>query len=215
MTALTSRRGFFVTTGAALLVGAGVLGGAQAAGASVDPAKPPLDVRVENVSGNTVTLAWTPPANNNFWWIYIYDNDTKEFITDAGKSGATLKRLRSGTTHKLTAIYGEFTDDPKNPGPNFSESAPSVSVQVALPASSDITPPTAPGNVRSEPQGDGSSFLTKWDPSTDDVTPQNKIQYDIVNWTGFTELYGGTSGTADWASASVRAVDVAGNRSAG
>ncbi|GAB3426298.1 fibronectin type III domain-containing protein [Flindersiella endophytica] len=211
---MLNRRGFFVTTGAALLAGAAALGTAPAALANVDPSKPPLDVRVARVSGNTVTLAWTPPANNNFWWIYIYDNDAKEFITDAGKSEATLQRLRSGTTHTFTAIYGEFTDDPKNSGPNFLESAPSAPVEVTLPPSTDTTAPTTPGRVRREATGDGTVFLTTWDPSTDDVTPQAEIQYDIVNWTGFTEFYGGTSGTTDWGASSVRAVDEAGNRSA-
>ncbi|MEQ7009302.1 hypothetical protein ABN028_24285 [Actinopolymorpha sp. B17G11] len=33
-----------------------------------------------------------------------------------GEARATLKRLRSGTTHTFTAIYGEFTDDPKFAG---------------------------------------------------------------------------------------------------
>lgn len=214
---LTKRKEFLATTGAALLAAAAVLGSAQAARANVDPSKPPLNVRVASVSGNTVTLAWTPPANNNFWWIYIYDNDAKEFITDAGQSGATLKRLRSGATHTFTAIYGDFTSDPKDTGvnsDNFSESAPSAPVKVTLSASSDTTPPTVPGNVREEPQGDGTVFLTKWDPSTDNVTPQDKIQYDVVNWTGFTQFYGATSGTTDWESASVRAIDEAGNRSA-
>ncbi|MGW5365134.1 fibronectin type III domain-containing protein [Actinopolymorpha pittospori] len=211
---MIGRRKFLVTTSTALPAGATVLGGGQTAQASVDPSKPPLNVRVASVSGNTVTLTWTPPANNNFWWIYIYDNDAKEFIIDAGKSGATLKRLRSGTTHTFTAIYGEFTDDPKHPGPNFNVSAPSAPVQVTLRANSDTRPPAVPGHVRSEPQGDGSSFLTTWDPSTDDVTPQARIQYDVVNWTGFTQFYGATSGTTDWGPAGVRAVDEAGNRSA-
>jgi hypothetical protein len=211
---LINRRGLLLTTGATLLAGVAALGNAQAAQAGIDPSKPPLDVRVASVSGNDVTLAWTPPAGNNFWWIYIYDNDAKELITDAGKGGFTLERLRSGTTHTFTAIYGDFTSDPKNPGPNFSVSAPSAPVRVTLPARSDTRPPTVPGRVRSEPRGDGTVFVTAWDPSTDDVTPQAKIQYDIVSWTGFTSWYGGESGTTDWGAVNVRAVDEAGNRSA-
>lgn len=38
------------------------------------------------------TITQTSPG----WWIYIYDNGVKEFITDIGKTGATLKRLRPG-----------------------------------------------------------------------------------------------------------------------
>lgn len=212
MTRTRNRTALLATTGTALLA---MVGTTTAAHAQTDPSKPPLNVRVASVSGNTVTLAWTRPADNPQWWIYIYDNNAKEFITDIGKSGATLKRLRSGTTHTFTVIYGDFTDDPKDTGVNsgnFNESAPSAPVQVTLPASSDTTPPTAPGHVRTEAQGDGTVFVTKWDPSTDNVTPQDKIQYDAVNWTGFTSFYGATSGTADWGGA-IRAVDEAGNRS--
>jgi hypothetical protein len=180
----------------------------------VDSSKRPLDVRVDDVSGNTVTLAWTAPASGvgHGLWIYLYDNDAKEFITHASNSGATLKRLRSGTTYTFTAIWGDFTSDPQNPGPNFSVSAPSAPVQVTLAARPDTTPPTAPGNVRTVPVVDGTVFVTEWDPSTDDVTPQDRIQYDSINWTGFTDFYGATSGTQEWGS--IRAVDEAGNRSA-
>jgi ABC-type sugar transport system substrate-binding protein len=93
---LTGRRGFLVTAGSALLSAAAVLGSSPAAQAATDPSKPPLNVRVANVSRNTVTLAWEPPPNQPGWWIYIYDNGVKEFITDIGKTGATLKRLRPG-----------------------------------------------------------------------------------------------------------------------
>jgi hypothetical protein len=211
--AWTHGRRLLVMTGAALLTGAAFLGTVQPAQANVDPSKPPLDVRITRVNGNTVTLAWNRPANNLSWWIYVYDNNAEEFITDIEQSGATLKRLQSGTTHSFTVIYGDFTEDPAGSGPNFNESAPSALIQVTLPANSDTTPPTAPDNISNEPQGDGSWFLTKWDPSTDDVTPQSKIQYDIINWTGFTQFYGATSGTRDWQASNIRAVDEAGNRS--
>lgn len=206
-----NRRGFFVTAGATLLAGAAALGNAPVAQAGVDPSKRPLDVRVASVSGNTVTLAWTSPApDSHGLWVYIYDNDAKEFITTARSSGATLERLRSGTTHTFTAIWGDFTDDPKNPGPNFSVSAESAPVSVTLPPSSDTTPPTTP-NARTEVRGDGTVFVTVWDPSTDDVTPQDEIQYDALSWTGFTSIYGVTSGESEWHG--IRAVDEAGNRS--
>lgn len=220
MPSTLDRREFIAITGAALLGGATVLGSAQSAHAetaprSTDPSKPPLTVQVASVSGNTITLAWEPPANNNaFWWFYVYDNGAKESIIGTGSagtpSGATLKRLRSGVTHEFTVTYGDFI----GLGDAAQISAPSSPVQVGLPASSDTSPPTTPANARRELQADGCSFLTKWDPSTDDVTPQDQLKYDFVSWVGFTQEYGATSGTSDMSSGSVRAVDAAGNRSA-
>lgn len=211
-------------TGAVLLAGAGVLGSAGDARAqtaaprtalprTTDPSKPPLDVRVADVSGNTVTLAWDPPANNDFWWFYVYDNGAKEAVVGTGETTPTeitMKRLRPGMTHEFTMIYGEFI----GLGDSAKLSAPSNPVRVSIPASSDTTPPTVPGNARLVPTGDGTVFLLEWDPSTDDVTPQDQIQYDFVDWTGFTNIYGVTNGEEFYGSGSVRAVDLAGNRSA-
>lgn len=221
MASTLNRRGFIAISGGALLGGAGLLGGTQSAVAATatpqttDPTKEPLTVHVANVSGNTVTLAWDPPVDNgNFWWFYVYDNGAKELIVGTGSdgtpAGATLKRLRSGVTHEFTATYGDFIGI----GDSAQISAPSAPVQVTLSASADTTPPTTPANARRELQPDGCSFLTKWDPSTDDVTPQDQLQYDFVSWVGFTQQYDAVSGTADMSSGSVRAVDAAGNRSA-
>ncbi len=207
------RRRFLVMTGVALVVCAGLLGSAGTARAATDPTKPPLAVQIADVSGNTVTLAWDPPANNNFWWFYVYDNGAKEAVVGTGAAtptGITLKRLRSGTTHEFTVIYGEFI----GLGDSANLSAPSAAVRVTLAADSDTTPPTAPPNARHELQPDGCSFLTTWDPSTDDVTPQDQLQYDFVDWTGFTLAYGLQPGRFDMSAGSVRAVDAAGNRSA-
>jgi hypothetical protein len=65
-------------------------------------------------------------------------------------------------------------------------------VRVTLPGGSDITPPTTP-NVRTEVLVDGCTFVTVWDPSSDDVTAQDKIRYDAVDWTGFIPPRGVTS----------------------
>lgn len=67
--------------------------------------------------------------------------------------------------------------------------------------------------ARCEIQADGCSFLTKWDQSTDEATPQDQLQYDFVDWTGLTNVYDLTSGTTGMGAGGVPAVDVAGNRS--
>jgi len=219
------RKRFVIMAGCALLGGApGVLGSAGPARADTtaqftDPTKPALHVRVANVSGNTITLAWDPPASNE-WWFYVYDNGNKEFIVGASlagaPTGATLKRLKSGQTHEFTVTYGEFIGI----GDSARISVPSAPVRVTLPPNIDTTPPTTPGNLVGDPQPDGCrflpdgcSFVAKWDPSTDDVTPQDELQYDFITWVGFTLEYDVQSDTLDLGSGTVRAVDAAGNRS--
>ena len=223
---ISDRRRFVITAGCALVGGApGVLASAGLARADTtaqftDPTKPALHVRVANVSGNTVTLAWDPPASNESWWFYVYDNGNKEFIvgtSGAGApTGATLKRLKSGQTHEFTVTYGEFIGT----GDSAKISAPSAPVRVTLPSNVDRTPPTTPGHLVSHPQPDGCRFLpdgcfffARWDPSTDDVTPQDELQYDFITWVGFTLVYGVQSDTLNLGSGTVRAVDAAGNRS--
>lgn len=213
--AVTGRRGFLVASGSALLGATAMLGSPLAAGAAratTDPSKPPLDVRIANVSGNTITLAWNQPPDHMF--TYVYDNNAPEYFFGGYLStGVTLKRMQSGMTHTFTVVYGDpYYGDPRNAPPDFSFSPPSAPVQVTLAPSSDTTPPTPPTNVRDTTTGDGTEFVTEWDPSTDDVTPQDQIQYDVLGY-GFTTAYGVTSpaqGTAD----GIRAVDLAGNRSA-
>jgi hypothetical protein len=219
-------RKFVITAGCALLGGAsGVLGSAALARADTtaqftDPTKPRLHVRVANVSDNTITLAWDPPASNESWWFYVYDNGNKEFIVGTSlagaPTGATLKRLKSGQTHAFTVTYGDFIGI----GDSARISAPSAPVRVTLPPNVDTTPPTTPGNLVSDPQPDGCrflpdgcSFLAKWAPSTDDVTPQDELQYDFITWVGFTLVYDVQPDTFDLGSGTVRAVDAAGNRS--
>ncbi|GAA5025734.1 fibronectin type III domain-containing protein [Actinopolymorpha pittospori] len=212
------RRGFIVKTGAALIGGIGILGTGQAAQASTassvnaagDSSLPPLAVRLANQSGNTITLAWDPPPNYDLkaYTITVSDNGTGECF--GAKSGVTMKRLRSGMTHELTVVYKE------NPviNPNPQTSAPSQPVRVALPPAADTVPPAAPMNARVVFDPNIISWNLFWDESTDDVTPQADLQYDIVFDNGLSS-YDVPMGQSVYAeSGFIRAVDSAGNRSA-
>jgi hypothetical protein len=156
------RTGFLVITGVVLVGGAGLssrAGAARAATAprSTDSTKPPLNVRVTGVAGNTITLAWDSPVNNDWWWFYLPDNGDEECAIGTGSAGTP-----TGTAHSFTVIYGEFI----GPGGSARLSATSAPVRITLPANADATPPTAPRNARREVQADGCSFLTEWDPQS-------------------------------------------------
>ena len=84
----------------------------------------------------------------------------------------------------------------------------------------DVTPPTTPTNLSESHWGDGEIHLT-WTQSTDEVTPQGFIKYevyvndvlsDITVGSGFSIVY--SPGTGNLVTITVIAVDTAGNASA-
>ena len=96
----------------------------------------------------------------------------------------------------------------------------SNALTVALPASSDVTAPTAPTNLTAEDFNDFcGSVILRWGQSTDNVDPQSALEYEIyrngvffslVTGTGTAGVYAG-DGTSTW---TVKAVDRSGNTSA-
>lgn len=213
------RRGFLALTGAVLLGGAGaaaITGPAAAStGGLFDPSKHTLNVRVAAVNGTDVTLAWDnpPPEDIEGWRFFAHDNGRAEFTFSNHlqiPTSVTLKRMQSGINHDFTVRFRRAGD---HQGDNFSPF--STPVRVSLPASSDTTPPTAPPNAHQVFDPELYELTSFWDPSTDNVTPQADIQYDLVNYSdGITFHYDAVSPVTAWLSGTmVRAVDAAGNRS--
>ncbi|MET9021910.1 hypothetical protein ABZV93_18160 [Actinopolymorpha sp. NPDC004070] len=212
------RRGFLATTGAALVGGIGILGTARAPHASTassvntagDVTLPPLTVRLASQSGNTITLAWDEPPNyeQHSYAIIVSDNGTGECF--GARTGVTMKRLKSGMTHELTVVYKEIPTIDPNP----QTSAPSQPIRITLPRTADTTPPSTPTNAHVVYDPNIISFNLYWDKSTDDVTPQTDLQYDIVYDNGLSSYDVPMGQSVYNESGFIRAVDAAGNRSA-
>src|SRR4030095_7023736 len=98
-------------------------------------------------------------------------------------TSTTIYLLQPETTYTFTAQARD------NAG-NWSPLSAPFAVTTTAPDPSDTTPPTAPSGLWGGPYADGSvEFLLNWTPSTDNVTPQQYIVYDLyINgvWTGVT-----------------------------
>ena len=134
------------------------------------PPTPPV-LSAPSVGPTHISLSWTPPANGapSFrYWIY---RDGVEIITWYQQSSITFYNEAPGTTHTYTVKVRTGTG-------LFSAHSNAVTVTTPLPDPNDHTPPSTPTNLGEMHFGDAEFWLS-WTESTDDVTPQDFIRYDV------------------------------------
>jgi chitodextrinase len=165
------------------------------------------------------------PSQVRLTWNRVED-DTSEFVTYRifagsiqdtqhlnwyGETDVVLRHLTPSTTYTFTV---KALDQDGN-------ASTSNAVTLRTQASSDVTPPTAPTNVRIVGSFGCPEFFVGWTQSTDDTDPQYSIEYEIyVNGVlsplavsaGVDQdfVYATTSGANTF---TVKAVDQAGNTS--
>jgi len=160
-----------------------------------------------------VSLSWTPAEEDGpyvTYGVFINGNSTSFGGPD---TSATITGLEPGTTYTFAV---QARDNWQNLSP-FSNLV-TVTTEPADP--NDTTPPTTPANLTDNGMTfeDGETWLF-WEQSTDDVTPQSLVQYEVyangvldhtLVGRGSTVLYGavGIINTFE-----VIAVDEASNRS--
>jgi chitodextrinase len=159
-----------------------------------------------------ISLAWTVPQNAAppvHYWLY---QDGVEIMTWVQTTSHTFYLLSPGTTHTYTVRARAGNGQ-------FSAHSNAVTVTTPAPDPNDHTPPTAPTNLSEEDFGDAEFWLS-WTESTDNVTPQDFIRYDVyVNGvlsdvlvgTGARSINYGNFGAVN--TVEVIAVDEAGNES--
>jgi len=169
---------------------------------------------VTDIGPTHVSLSWTPAEEDGpyvTYNIYINGNSTSFGGPD---TSATITGLEPETTDTFAV---RARDNWQNLSP-FSNLV-TVTTEPADP--NDTTPPTTPANLTDNGMtfGDGETWLF-WEQSTDNVTPQSLIQYEVyangvldhtLVGRGSTVLYG-TVGMIN--TFQVIAVDEASNRSA-
>src|SRR5215203_1212598 len=197
-----------------------------------------------NTSGNSNILTVTTPADTaappaptlsgfvrgpsqvRLTWNRVED-DTSEFVTYRifangtqvtqhlnwyGETDVVLRHLTPSTTFTFTVKALDQDDN----------TSTSNAVALTTEASSDVTPPSAPTDVRIVGGNGCPEFFVGWTQSTDDIDPQSSIEYEIyVNGVlsplavsaGVDEdfVYATASGANTF---TVKAVDRAGNTSA-
>ena len=179
------------------------------------PPSAPGNPTIGTVTASQISLAWgasTDDTGIREYRLSVSPNEGNLIWT--GPTSAKLVGLAPSTEYTFTVKAQDF-------GYNLSPSSDAVSTTTA--ASTDVTPPTAPANLRvSDEDGCGEVEL-RWTQSTDDQDPQSAIRYRIfINGapdpvgfdaigTGRWITYGVVDGTNTFV---LRAVDSAGNVSA-
>jgi chitodextrinase len=174
------------------------------------PAPPVLSA---SVGPTHIRLTWNAPANGAppfRYWIY---RDGVLLITWHQTNSITFYGLTPGTTHTYTVQVRTGTGV-------FSAHSNAVTPTTPPADPNDHTPPTAPTNLSVNSWGD-AEFSLDWTQSTDNVTPQAFIRYDVyvdgvpsdVKFgSGFNSINYGTQGQNN--TVQVIATDEAGNASA-
>jgi chitodextrinase len=174
------------------------------------PTKPV--VTLTDVGPTHVSLAWSSVDDGPNVWFSVVMNGTNVTQGSRNTTG-TFGPLEPETAYTFTVQAADF-------GGNLSPISDPVTVMTEARDTSDTTPPTMPGNLRTNGMqfGDGETWLF-WDQSTDNETPQSAIEYKIyangvydhsIMGYGSTILYGNPNAVNTY---TVIAVDASGNES--
>jgi hypothetical protein len=178
------------------------------------PSAPELSGSV--LSPSQVFLTWTRSTDDITWWtlgyrIFANGVPVTEHVNWTGERRVRLRHLTPATTYSFTVDANDFNGN----------TTMSNAVTLTTEPTNDVTPPSAPTNVRIVESNGACEFWVGWTQSTDDTDPQYAIEYEIyVNGVlsplavgaGIDRdfVYGTASGENTF---TVKAVDRAGNTS--
>jgi hypothetical protein len=180
---------------------------------TTSPTTPQLSGTVRGPS--QVSLTWTRSTDDLAWFVgyRIFANGAlvTEHVNWYAETTVVLRHLKPATSYTFTVQAHDFSGN----------TATSNAVTLTTEATSDVTPPSAPTNVRIVESNGACEFWVGWTQSTDDTDPQHAIEYEIyVNGVlsplavgaGIDRdfVYGTASGENRF---TVKAVDRAGNTS--
>jgi hypothetical protein len=158
--------------------------GNKSASSSTVTVSLPLDKEAPTVPTFTVTsvgtrhigLAWSSTDDSPFVSYQVYKDGVRISTGWISETSRTLTLLQPGTTYTFTAqAKDRFVNES---GGNLSAVSPPLSVTTKANDGSDVTPPSQPANVQADSYGD-LEMQVWWTASTDAVTPQNVIVYEI------------------------------------
>jgi chitinase len=137
---------------------------------TIAPSTAPV-ISVDFINDTYVSLSWSASTDNGPYLFYdLWIND--EFFVSTGiERSITVEDLEPETTYTFAVRARDAAN-------NFSPFSAPVTVTTASPGSVDTTRPTTPTDFALTDLGCGNVILS-WTQSTDNVTPQSNIRYDI------------------------------------
>ena len=119
-----------------------------------------------------VSLTWTRSTDDlaTFVGYRIFANGAlvTEHVNWYAETGVVLRHLTPATSYTFTVQAHDFSGN----------AATSNAVTITTEATNDVTPPSAPTNVRIV-DGGCVEFWLGWNQSTDDTDPEYAIEYEI------------------------------------
>jgi chitodextrinase len=135
---------------------------------------PPTTPQLSGTVGgpSQVSLTWTRSTDDLAWFVgyRIFANGAlvTEHVNWYGETSVVLRHLTPATSYAFTVQAHDFSGN----------IVTSNAVTLKTEATSDVTPPSAPTNVRIV-DGGCVEFWLGWTQSTDDTDPQYAIEYEI------------------------------------
>jgi fibronectin type 3 domain-containing protein len=136
------------------------------------PTAPELSGSVRGPS--QVSLTWTESKDDITWWslgyrVFANGAPVTEHVNWWGARTVVLRHLAPATSYTFTVEANDFNGN----------TTMSNAVTLTTESTTDVTPPSAPTNVRIvEDWGCGEVWIG-WTQSTDDTDPQYAIEYEI------------------------------------
>ena len=171
---------------------------------------------VTSVGSRHIGLAWSSTDDSPFISYQVYKDGVKVHTGWISETSRTFTLLQPNTTYTFTAqARDRYVNEP---GGNLSLVSPGFTVKTLPNDGNDVMPPTQPSPVQAFGYGD-LEMQVWWTASTDNVTPQNVIVYEIfVNGVHENTAIGknmtpSAYGVPGQNEVTVIAIDEAGNRS--
>jgi chitodextrinase len=138
---------------------------------AVAPPPPSLSGLVRGPSQARLTWNRVEDDTSTFVGYRIFANGTQvtQHLNWYGETDVVLRHLTPSTAYTFTV---KAVDESGN-------TSTSNAATLTTEASSDVTPPSAPTNVRIVGSNGCPEFFVGWTQSTDDTDPQSQIEYEI------------------------------------
>jgi chitodextrinase len=166
---------------------------------TIAPSTAPV-VSVDFTNDTYVSLSWSASTDNGPYLFYDVWINGEFFVSTGIERSITVEELEPETTYIFAVRARDAAD-------NFSPFSAPVTVTTAAPGSVDTTRPTTPTDFTLTDLGCGNVILS-WTQSTDNVTAQSNIRYDIYVDGFFDHSVVGVGSTVAFSSMGISVFDI-------